>query len=264
MPGTIYEPWYFEVNGMMRIPDNMLGAGSILQVVDTCIDFYNNPSLAGCHFPSKYDNSCKKYFAEYKNVSENKWKEYVHGTEMASIICSKKGTHVFHKNDPSKSHYEDSKNITEILVKGLAPSSKVQGIEYPIMPLRVKDAIKNAKEVKEFTSTGIPFFPEYKQSNMILVNLSGGEYNKLADHEGWQQLIIDACKDKYTLNMAASGNSGCNLNTKSDCKIHPAALKNPKICKESQAIISVGALNEYQTGEIPSLYHNSNYELEKN
>lgn len=73
------------------------------------------------------------------------------------------------------------------------------------------------------------FFPEFKQSEIVLMNLSGGTKQDV-DMEGWTQ-VINACKDKYTLFVAAAGNEQCNLNEKERCKVQPAAFKKLKMCK---------------------------------
>jgi subtilase cytotoxin subunit A len=256
----IDDPWYFEPNGITSIPDDMLGQGIVIQIIDTCVDFDNNPSLLHCHLSSDEDKKCKENLDSIKIIKDTTWKDYIHGTTIASLICAKEGVHDFHKDDPSKSYYID-KGINKVHVKGIAPYAKIQAFEYPIKPLKVETVINDAQSSRaEKTNTGTELFPDFKQTNMIIVNLSGGQKNKDADMEGWRQIISNACKDKYTLIISAAGNDGCNLNKQNTCKVQPSAFKTQKVCGEIDTLLSVGALNKYNTQEKNiKLYSSSNY-----
>lgn len=88
-----------------------LGDGVLLYVLDSCIDFENNPSLTDCYFPSSDDNACKAYFAavnldhfqkqslnlttlsgvellqqKFKTFNTWTWKDHVHGTKERNLL----------------------------------------------------------------------------------------------------------------------------------------------------------------------------------
>lgn len=278
----IEEIWYKDVNGISEVPDNILGQGAKVTIIDSCIDFKNSEAIADKHIKSNDDYECGEWLAqeytvliqleqdikEAEAINSNKqselrakknleWIKFVHGTATAGIIAASPSVHEFFDIDNVKPFYID-KNIDKVEVEGVASKCKIQGVLGPITSLITKGAITYNK----LTSKNTPLFPELQHSEMIVVNLSGGEkeVNSIKS-DAWIKLINEACDHRYTLIIAAVGNSGCDLNETPQCGVWPAFVSSTKICQDQgiDPILRVGALNQYSINQEPTLYHKSNY-----
>ena len=135
------------------------------------------------------------------------------------------------------------------------------GLDSGINFVATNKSFTEAKLKRSISSLGKTRFnlPLFSKSNIILINLSGGEHSIDCDEQGtrakWSKLIKEACKDEHTLLIAAVGNDGIELTPTNIVEkgFLPASLHS-KSCKDKDFIIRVGATNCYENNEVPKLF----------
>jgi len=236
-------PWYFEPNGVLEAWGVAKGAGVVVTLLDGCVDF-SVPALRGRRANNSENCSVKNDDSAYS----------IHGTAMAGLI--------------SGARIALSIGGTQYWLAGIAPNAMIHNIEGTKV-----ESMQRAYEGREVptTSYDVPVLKTAKDRNrlnVLLINLSGGQKNKIGYDvvAEWKSIIDTICKAKdNTLVVAAVGNDGIEL-TKTNIGTYgvlPASFWQLKACKDFDPVIRVGATSKYNVGEQPDLYRSfrggSNY-----